>query len=218
METKLAEPELGQALFGNPTGQYDCSDFVEALVASLFEEIDRVYWNIHQKAWDRLESPDFPYITYKTYSWGECDCGWDEISFDEPHEDTCYQSLVDKELVEQHRFRRDKDGYIQEPKDTIRKKYCKQLKLPYPDGCAVHCTCHHEKHLQEWFIKYRKGVNGHAVNCEIEIPNFSYKGVELRWYKYFGRSMTLNVSKTERQWKDWYDDCMKTIRQQDIHI
>lgn len=222
MKPEPANPTLPQMMFGNPTGTYDCPDFVEALIASLFDEIERVYWNKNQQEWDRETDPEFPGITVRPYSWGECNCGWDDFSFDEPHQETCYQTLVDNELVEKHGFKRDEDGYPESKKrnasdikDEVQQKYCKQLKLTYPNGAAVHCTCDWEKRYDKWFLKNRKGKNGHADNCEIEIPNFSFDGVELRWYKYFGRGMSLNVHKTEKQWKTWFDKCMKEIRKLD---
>lgn len=38
-------PELGQFAFRNPTGEYEVSDIGEAAIASLLDEIRRVYWN-----------------------------------------------------------------------------------------------------------------------------------------------------------------------------
>jgi len=222
---ELASPTIPQALFGNPTGTYDCPDFVEALIASLFDEIERVYWNKNQKEWDKETDPKFSGLTVRPYSWGECDCEWDNFLFDEPHTPTCYQTLVDDELVKAHKFKRDKEGivgsskkYAIEIKDGVRRKYCKQLGLTYPEGCAVHCTCDWEKRYDKWFLKNRKGKNGHADNCEIEIPNFTFDGVELRWYKYFGRGMSLNCHKTEKQWREWYDKCLKQIRKEDVKM
>lgn len=217
--------ELGQMLFGNSTGSFQCPDFVEALFASIFDEIERAYWNKNQEEWDRFSKP-FPLIDVRPYYWGDCTCGWADMSFDEPHEPTCYQSLVDKELAEQYKFKADEDGYLEAPrkmsykkadaiKDAVRKKYCKQFDLSFPAGSAVHCTCVHDKHAEEWFDKNKKGEFGHADNCEVQLPNFAYKGVELRWYKHFGRSMSVNVSMSEKEWRKWYDDCIQYVRGQE---
>ena len=152
MKPKLANPTIPQALFGNPTGTYDCPDFVEALVASLFEEIGRVYWNKNQEQWEKESDPDFKCLTVRPYSWGECDCEWDNFSFDEPHKPTCYQTLVDNELVEKHGFKRDDDGYVHSNKKNasqirgeVQAMYCIKLTLTYPEGSAVHCTCDWDK-------------------------------------------------------------------------
>ena len=52
------EPEVGQAVFGNPSGEYDCPEFVDALLEHICAEIRRVYWNIHQDEWDEYHIPD----------------------------------------------------------------------------------------------------------------------------------------------------------------
>ena len=116
--------ELGQMVFGNPVGKFECPEYVEAMVNQIFEEISRIYWNNNQKEWERHEDPNLKGIEYRSYYWGE-----------------------------------------------------------------------DEK--------------------EASKPNFSYGGVQLRWYKYFGRSMTLNVSKTPDEWVSWFNDCMEHIRKQD---
>ncbi|GAH04658.1 unnamed protein product, partial [marine sediment metagenome] len=41
---KEYEPELGQAFFGNPMGQYECPEFVEALIGFILDEMERIYW------------------------------------------------------------------------------------------------------------------------------------------------------------------------------
>lgn len=116
--------ELGQMMFGNPVGAFECSEYVEAMIEFLFAEIERVYWNKHQKNWERQEDPKFKGIEYRNYYWGE-----------------------------------------------------------------------DEK--------------------EASKPNFSYGGVELRWYKHFGRSMTLNVSKNEKEWRTWFENCLDHIRKEE---
>ena len=116
--------ELGQMIFGNPVGAYECTDFVEALVSALFDEIERVYWNKNQQEWDKDEDPNFPGIEYHSYYWGD----------------------DDKEAVK---------------------------------------------------------------------PNFKFKDIEVRWYKHPFRYATVNVSMTEKEWKKWFDQCMKVIRNED---
>jgi hypothetical protein len=49
---KYYEPELGQAVFGNPTGIYELPEFAEALLKYLLDEIERIYWNVNQKKWE----------------------------------------------------------------------------------------------------------------------------------------------------------------------
>jgi hypothetical protein len=59
-----ADVELGQAVFGNPTGEYPCPAWVDALVREILRQIDRVYWNVHQREWDG-EDPQIPGIEYR---------------------------------------------------------------------------------------------------------------------------------------------------------
>ena len=45
------EPELGQALFGQPYKEYGASDLLIAALREIGRELDRVMWNIHQKVY-----------------------------------------------------------------------------------------------------------------------------------------------------------------------
>jgi hypothetical protein len=48
--------------------------------------------------------------------------------------------------------------------------------------------------------------------AEAEKPNFAFEGVEIRWYKHFGRSMNANVLWEPDKWVRWFDRCLQTIR------
>ena len=48
------EPELGQAVFGQPYKQYECPEWLIAYLDYIEKELDRVYWNINQNS---IESP-----------------------------------------------------------------------------------------------------------------------------------------------------------------
>lgn len=63
-------PELGQAMFGNPTGWFEIPPFAEALILSFLDEIDRVFWNVNQKEWDRHEDPKIKGLVFRPYYWG----------------------------------------------------------------------------------------------------------------------------------------------------
>lgn len=43
-------------------------------------------------------------------------------------------------------------------------------------------------------------------------PNFSFEGVEIRWYKRFGRSMNVNVVWPAEKWVRWFERCRQTLR------
>lgn len=47
---------------------------------------------------------------------------------------------------------------------------------------------------------------------EKALPNLAFENVEVRWYKYPGRSVTLNVKQTPAEWVAWYDKFLAAIR------
>ena len=50
---------------------------------------------------------------------------------------------------------------------------------------------------------------GHEDGCP---PNFEHRsGVEISWYKYCGRGMTINAVIDERQWIEIVKDCLSAI-------
>lgn len=63
--------ELGQAIFGNPTGDFGMPPYADALLGGLLDEIERVYWNREQKAWEKYEDPSIPGIVFRPYYWGD---------------------------------------------------------------------------------------------------------------------------------------------------
>ena len=63
--------ELGQLIYGNPTGDYACPEWVNALVEEIISEIWRVYWNANQREWNKLDDPQIPGIEFRPYYWGD---------------------------------------------------------------------------------------------------------------------------------------------------
>jgi hypothetical protein len=59
--------------------QYECDDFVAALLTAILEEIKRVHWNVYQHTWrpswhgDEIEDPEVPGIAFVRYYDG-CPC------------------------------------------------------------------------------------------------------------------------------------------------
>lgn len=65
-------PEVGQFAFGTQAWQsYEMPEYAEALLNYIFEEIERVYWNINQKQWERYEDPKLKGIKVRPYWWGK---------------------------------------------------------------------------------------------------------------------------------------------------
>jgi len=159
----------------------------------------------------------------RPYYWGECDCGWDEMEFNEPHSKDCYQSLVDKDL-KKHGWKKDKFGFLDSPKgmiytetekirDKIYKKHCDKFGLTFPNSCAIHCTCEHENNFKKWFEKNKKGKNGHSDKCALELPNFKHykSGLEIRWYKYLGRDMEYNQKISKKEWNKIFKEVIDSF-------
>lgn len=68
---KQYQPELGQAIFGAPTGEFESPEFVEAFVDYILWRIDLVFWNREQRQWDKFEDPKIPGLEYRSYYWGD---------------------------------------------------------------------------------------------------------------------------------------------------
>lgn len=178
----------------------------------------------------------------KPYYWGDCDCGWDEFynedDFKEKHKDNCYQSLVDKKLVENGWVVRDFGSFetLEAPEkmswyevgkieDKIRKKYCKKFNLSFPSGCAIHCTCDRDKKLEKFYkekvIEFRGKSNklddeglpeSHKDSCSLILPNFKHykSGLEIRWYKWVGRDMEYNKKVSNKEWRKIFEEVINS--------
>lgn len=81
MMEKQYQPELGQAIFGQPHQAFEGSDLLEAALRSIGDEICRVMWNERQEEFDnpffntgnRYESPVF---SVHAYSWSDDEQPW----------------------------------------------------------------------------------------------------------------------------------------------
>lgn len=55
-------------------------------------------------------------------------------------------------------------------------------------------------------------VEAYNWNDEYEQPyNFKWKNIEISWYKYLGRDMTINQKITPQQAVEMFDDCIKSL-------
>jgi hypothetical protein len=65
-----------------------------------------------------------------------------------------------------------------------------------------------------WQLYYNWGGSPDDDDWNLELannPNFSFEGVEIRWYKRFGRSLNVNVVWPAEKWLRWFERCMQTI-------
>jgi len=120
-------PELGQALFGQPTQEYGCPGYIYSHLSTIRDELDRVMWNIHQVEYDS------PFGNtgnkYKNDVFEVCAYSWDD-----------------------------------------------DVEQPY---------------------------------------NFKYKDIEISWYKYLGRGMSMNRSVDPVEAADMLNDCIESLLLED---
>ena len=91
--------------------------------------------------------------------------------------------------------------------DALYARLCKKYKRG-KRGCAVHCTCGHDK-LYAAFA----ATDDHAPTCPIVLPNFLFKptGFELRWYKYPLRDSYSNEKLTVPMLRKMVDECIRSL-------
>lgn len=72
---EVYHPELGQAMFGQPPQEYQCSEILEAALGSVRYDLSRVLWNLKQGHHDPFanESSSFrcPTFAVCSYSWDD---------------------------------------------------------------------------------------------------------------------------------------------------
>lgn len=213
--------ELGNMCFGNSRGLYSVerTEGWGHQIGRLFEAIDGPEFDSYGTEYENNTFFIFPYY------WGDCDCGYEEIeskaSNAVEHRDSCYQQLVKTELIQKYGYKKSKWGGVERDKpyddnrrdeNTVRKKYCDQLNLTFPNGCAVHCTCDYDNRFEK-YVKVCKYPVGHRSWCKIVRPNFYYKPTkfEIQWYKYPFRDSYMNQEINVNQFKTIVDDCIRSI-------
>lgn len=69
-----------QAIFkSDACHEYQCPDYVTALIIYLHNRLDTAYWNVNQSMFDDSDWQflEIPGLEYRRYYWGDCDCGED---------------------------------------------------------------------------------------------------------------------------------------------
>jgi hypothetical protein len=95
--------------------------------------------------------------------------------------------------------------------DKTRQRLCAELKLSYPQGCAVHCTCGYDDEYQKW-----RKTNDHTAACLLVKPNFLYKpmGFEIQWYKYPLRDSYKNMNVGLGDFRKIIDICVGSTQRE----
>lgn len=188
--------ELGNMLFGNSRGECPINrdlqdEFQERVLYPLgFDS----YGNPEDElpaGWSRLESWGYTngVFTLRPYWWGDCQCGWDELVFEEGHAPDCYQTrlqLLRGGDYSQRNWR---------PYEKARTRLCREMNLDPRAGCEVHCTCDFNQRYSDWFEVNKLGDQGHADDCPLVLPNFECHplGLTIKVYKYFLRDSYSNL-------------------------
>ena len=213
--TETYEPELGQMVFGNPSQELECPEYIEALLSHLGHEIERIVWNVTQKKYDSptgnvggLYKNDT--FEMRSYYWGECTCGFDardyEWSGQHSHKPKCWTETyqaIRREFVL---------GGIDEYTEEGRAKFltrAKELGWPFEtqDGIAVYCNCGYDEEYAKW-----RETNDHVPDCPTIMPNFRCGDFEVSWYKYLGRGMSMNREISEADAVAVLNKCMESVR------
>ena len=206
------EPELGQAVFGNPQEEYAVPDHAEALIRAVLDEVGRVFWNRTLRAWDSCyccEDPGIPGLVVRGYWWGECTCGFaeEEASWEEshPHGQDCYQTA----------YARLWEGLGSAVPEETARQLCQRHGIPWAGGLgsATHCTCVAQAEWQAW-----ARMHDHRADCKSVLPNLECGALRLRWYKYFGRGMSCNVGWDADEWVEWFGTAIALVRGADVTL
>lgn len=183
------QAEVGQMIFGNSCGPFGTTPAVDAFVEAILSEVERVFWNVNQRQWDRYEDPKIPGITFRPYYWGDCDCGFEEReaawSGEHTHGPDCYQTELHARMKEYDQ----RSGYAEierafyggpvsllanmtaeevEPGVTI---FATRTDEEYKAKHAVWCAAHDKRRgfedrlYKKLCAKHGKPARGCAVHC-----------------------------------------------------
>lgn len=217
-------------LFGNSSGEFQVERGVgfESELGRLFDS----YAPSRDSSWREYGS-EFENETFSvfTYHWGDCECGWESKRSERsanwsklnPHTNECYQSELKLKKLEngwtEGKYFLDspkgmKYSEYREIEDQIYRELCKKHNLPYPYGCAVHCTCGHDEKWERFAEEVIKEIGEHPESCPVVRPNFHHKksGYKLKWYKYPLRDSYANKNLSLKEFSSMIDDCVDSVK------
>jgi len=194
--------ELGNMIFGNSRGDFPIERGIgyEEQLERLFEAYAPDRDNSWREYGERFENDTFEVFPY--YWDDECTCGFDELdaAWDEanPHKPECYQTALAKGRAA-NQGRAD---------DALYTRLCAEYGVPFPDGCAVHCTCGCDEEYAKW-----GEAHDHDPECLLVKPNFLYKptGFSVSWYKYPLRDSYTSEQLTVAQFTAIIDKCIESL-------
>ena len=205
MSAKPYEPELGQFVWGQPTSEFSCPDFIEAGLRMLADEIERVEWNLRQEQYEAPTSNnggEYQTEAFEMYAyyWGDCTCGAE-----------CPQHSDECQRINQDAFNKWNDARWQAcgfpaSDDLLELGDTDEFDAAHPRPEWT-CTCGAEN---GW-----AGREHHEPTCLSVRPNFKCGDFEVRWYKYLGRGMSMNQDIDANRFFELIDKCLESVRAKD---
>lgn len=225
------EPELGQMMFGNDFGEFDLGEnrrYVAETLYALSEKLGKK--NSDAQAHGCLGGmwgygQDFESETFEMhpYWWGGCNCGFERKQetwlADHDHADECFYTLLDKEgqrLLEEQKHVSNGGAFDGELLLRQVEEWANANRSPSaPDWPELrdYCDCGFSEVLRKWLEENDHSENcpEHPDNTRAHLPNFSCGDVEIRWYKYIGRGMSVNREVSRGEWEALFARCFASL-------
>lgn len=209
------EPSLAQMMFGNAHGEFDLGANGRYVAEKLYELLETLgKKNPGAQAhgflggeWGYGQEFKNDVFEMHPYWWGDCTCSFDEKdrawSEEHPHTETCF---FNRYQAEEKRL--EHDGWSFDKQHNLMIKWAKANGYAdAPNGMAVHCDCGIDQAYAAW-----RSVNNHASDCREVVANFKCGDLEIRWYKYIGRGMSVNREVSREELRQIFRKCRQSIK------
>lgn len=210
----MSELELGQMLFGNPTGPCSLGSHEDFVASELYDlsktlgerDPEAQHHGLLGGEWGYGQDFKNDVFEMWPYWWGDCDCGFGEAEYqweqnDPGHTAGCWHTRYHTE--------HDRLYALQLPWEELRKRedaWAAENGWDGRPGIAVYCDCGQDERWQAW-----RSAHDHQPNCSAARPNFKCGDVEVRWYKYIGRGMTANRELSRAEWRELFARCAASL-------
>jgi hypothetical protein len=156
------------------------------------------------------------------YWWGDCTCGmegqvvaWEQAN---PHPPGCVYHYVSSKMEEIRETKGMKEGLITgSPREKAEAAFVEELRARFPHMVPVGeqgwlgqvfdlCDCGQRARYEEFARAHRC-----KDDCRLALPNFRCGDVEISWYKYIGRSMSVNRQVSRGELEDMFEKCFASL-------
>lgn len=203
------EPELGQAVFGNPTAEHEVPDRIGDWLYDLSDRVLEVLYGDDHNAMPAYATEfENEVFAFFPYWWGDCECGFDEAegAWCDVHDHTpeCFHT----------QYMAFCDSFTNSCSEDFYREQMNWLDargITSSYGVMVRCDCGHQAEWEAW-----RSEHDHADTCPTVRPNFLHKpsGTRVHWYKYIGRGMSADRTLTKREWRALFAECVASINQE----